>query len=522
MANAEPRWIRLEPQPLDRSLAEGLRAEVHDPLWLLGRQLQFGELHGQDAGSPVYVTLEGETGRLTTYRLGDGPALPLDGGAPLEELVEAEDPRDARWAVTSGLRFLALMSVAGLAGHGPALRDRFPMPDPGDRDEATRALLTVTGVTAPDGIAVRAAIADGSLGVPELAAVSAAYAAWYDALAAVPQTTAWVAPRMEYQFSVAGRVGGAEVVLTATEYDNGELDWSSFDAGGSSLGAVADNAPVRRAGLPTPVVYRGMPSPRFWEFEDAAVDFGALTAAREELTKLLLIEFATVYGNDHFVVPVDVPVGSLCRITRLTVIDSFGIATEVPHISEADASRAGTFRLFEADGLRSPVFLLAPTLGSRMESAPIERVALRRDEGANMAWTVEAVAADRGGLPIDRADLWLPPPSGPPPTGAPAWGYRLRTAVPDHWIPLLPVADGSGSIHFELSPAPSPWGQILAELSGQAVPEEEINRAPSELVRSWQYARWTDGTQRSWIGRRRLSAETAGDSGLRFDLIEPA
>ena len=42
---AEPtRWARLEPRSRDRELAPGLEARVHDPLWLLGRQWQFGEL----------------------------------------------------------------------------------------------------------------------------------------------------------------------------------------------------------------------------------------------------------------------------------------------------------------------------------------------------------------------------------------------------------------------------------------------------------------------------------------------
>ena len=46
---------RLEPrQPLG-DLDRGFRAEIADPLWLLGRQWQLGEHAGEDASSPVLV-----------------------------------------------------------------------------------------------------------------------------------------------------------------------------------------------------------------------------------------------------------------------------------------------------------------------------------------------------------------------------------------------------------------------------------------------------------------------------------
>ena len=37
------RWNRLEPYGRTLDLEGGLRAEVHDPLWMLGRQWQLGE-----------------------------------------------------------------------------------------------------------------------------------------------------------------------------------------------------------------------------------------------------------------------------------------------------------------------------------------------------------------------------------------------------------------------------------------------------------------------------------------------
>ena len=41
-----------------------------------------------------------------------------------------------------------------------------------------------------------------------------------------------------------------------------------------------------------------MPAARWWEFEDASVDFGAVDTAPDDLGRLLVTEFATVFGND--------------------------------------------------------------------------------------------------------------------------------------------------------------------------------------------------------------------------------
>jgi hypothetical protein len=554
MATVEPSWTRLEPVPRDPDLGTGLRAEVHDPLWLLSRQLQFRELRGEDAGSPVRVTLQGQASRLTRYHPGppDGtPGHPSVGRRPLEAVVEAEplveDP--LRVAAAAGLHFLRLLTAEGVASYADVYRRRYPLTST-DPSPAARRFLAVLAGRAPDGATLQQDLAAAAPALPAEPAVAPAdtpavrraassLLAWYQALDPPDAAPAWVPPRFEYQFTVAGPSDAGEVVLTATEYEQGRLDWNSFDLApaGSTLGAAADqgaSSDLGRTGLPSPVVYRGMPTARFWEFEDAAVDFGDLGAAPEELAKLLLIEFATVYGNDHFIVPVDVDVGSICRVQRLTVIDTFGRETAIPHVAEADANRPGTFRLFElgTGGIRSSLFLLPPVLAQSLDAQPIEEVHLLRDEGANLAWAVEATATRSDGFPVDRAGAWRAEQSREPPVpagGDPAWRYRLRTTVPEHWFPLVPVSDRPGVNHLELGtlagldgqPGTPPWGRILGGLGTAAVPEEEAARSGARITRAWQYARWVDGRQHAWIGRRRRSGAPEGDSGLRFDTIEP-
>jgi hypothetical protein len=79
-------WTRLEPdtQPSaqnfdasarDRLLAVGAQARVQDPLWLLGRQWQFGEFQGEDAGSPI----EAAVSVTSSVRGASLPSLPAAG-----------------------------------------------------------------------------------------------------------------------------------------------------------------------------------------------------------------------------------------------------------------------------------------------------------------------------------------------------------------------------------------------------------------------------------------------------------
>ena len=46
-------WVRLEPQGRDADLKPGVEARLHDPLWLLTRQWQLGELDGEAGGSAI-------------------------------------------------------------------------------------------------------------------------------------------------------------------------------------------------------------------------------------------------------------------------------------------------------------------------------------------------------------------------------------------------------------------------------------------------------------------------------------
>ncbi len=68
--------------------------------------------------------------------------------------------------------------------------------------------------------------------------------------------------------------------------------------------------------MPTIARYPGMPADRYWEFEDGRVNFGMLGAAKNDLARLAVLEYALVFGNDWFTLPVTLPVNALYRVAR--------------------------------------------------------------------------------------------------------------------------------------------------------------------------------------------------------------
>jgi hypothetical protein len=186
------------------------------------------------------------------------------------------------------------------------------------------------------------------------------------------------------------------------------------------------------------------------------------------------------------------------------------------------------------------VFFLPPVLGQMLEGPSVEEVQLLRDEMANMAWAVERVIQSPGGYRLDRSEALqerrrrqeaAAPDSGAEPVATGMLAYRLGTTVPDYWIPLLPVQDGVG-IRLRRGSLPrtesesiedvfEPQGLILDPGRELLLHDEEVPREGARVTRSFQYARWSDGSTHLWIGRRKQPGRGEGSSGLRFDIVEP-
>jgi hypothetical protein len=572
-------WTRLEPRSRDAEMAETVRARVYDPLWLLARQWQVGEFRGEDTGTPVMARWRAEVAPLTRYHAGPvkpntaSQALRYDARQmPLEVMVERQrartprEPMSLRLAVEAGLHFLRLLELQVLSkSYRIAFIARFALAAPNDderrrTDAETLAYWDLMAGPSLDGRALAAAArgANGqrvplptqglAIAAGDRAEVDAAvnqWLAWLDALYSEPpaDANAWVGERMEYAFSVSAGFSDGETPLSAAEYTEGRLEWHSVDFDGEvSLGAAQDKASIAvvRTAMPAPVSFHGAPAQRFWEFEDARIDYGLLSAAAGDLPHLMLSEFATAYGNDWYVIPIDLPVGSLSRARSLVVTDTFGVQTLIrPVNSDPSVPYAGWsmyslafMRRQGSDAAARPLanlFYLAPSLVKNIESRPNEEVLFMRDEMANVAWAVERVVAG----PLEqRLDLSLPDSAGAvlvtPVAAAAAPLYRLASDVPSNWVPLLPqrlgdglrlvrarmlASDGSNTLRAARSAALDAGGPTLA------LYEEEVPREGMRVMRSHQLTRWFDGSTHLWIGCRKQVGRGEGSSGLMFDVV---
>jgi hypothetical protein len=576
--------MRLEPRVRNADMSAGLQARIYDPFWLLARQWQSGEFQAEDNGSPASARWRGEVSRISRYYAGAVNGVVegqrFDGDTmPLETLVEREQVRPGptqleklRFAAEAGHQFLRMLEQQTTSkSYRDAFKAKYPFPPlrPEERsalDADTLSFLELVMPRVPDGRKLYAALsialrppggARGALptdpaiapaDVAEVTLASIWWLRWYETLISEPDGTnaAWSAERMEYTFSVGARMSSGEKVLTAQEYYSGHSDWHDFNlnSGASLRGEFDPPGTVEiQTVIPAPVRYRGMPAARFWEFEDAQVDFGAIKAGPEDLARMLLVEFALTYGNDWFVAPIELPVGSLSKTSSLVVTNTFGEQFLVRPSAEAGAQFA-SWRMFEltqtasrtgADAIAdASLFLLPPALVKTIESRPIEEVLFLRDEMANMAWGVERIIESTSERPLNRFEQQRYVVADASEQTSDMLVYRLATEVPDYWIPLLPVqspaglrlrrgrmlkADGTQAVI-------AARGRILvpdaSNGDGLSIFEEEIPREGIRVTRNYQLTRWQDGSTHLWIGRRKIVGRGEGSSGLKFDTATPA
>jgi hypothetical protein len=391
----------------------------------------------------------------------------------------------------------------------------------------------------------------------ESAVVDAARAwiAWRSAVIYTAPASAWADEQLEYHFDVAVQppAGGA-FALSAPWWDGDRLDWHDMDvdrrvappsrpAGASAPPPLPDVDPatgvLRADGLPSPLAYPGMPASRCWQFEDANVNLAQVTAAPDDLARMLVVEFASVYGNDWYLWPLDLSVGAVHRVTKLEVDNTFGdVATVGPVPSSAGGSTTIDWQLFRPTehtaGGGSAAFdglVLLPSLASPLDGDVFEEVRFFRDELANLAWAVEATVLGEDALPFDRHSAAAAAGELPAPAPAPATGdtqpmrFKFATDVPVYWFPLAP--DPTGAPTFDLlvlSRADEagdeynvmPEGEVLAP-PGFWLWQEEVPREGARVRRRYRMARGSDGALYVWRARRSSVGMGEGSSGLRYD-----
>ena len=491
-------WNRVEPRSRADDFAEGLKTTVADPLWMLGRQWQTGELKGEDAGTPISVALDHETATLTHIKLGEMAPLTELSTVPAEVLVERENvPWDWRLRLRGGQQLERILRLKYSADAERLIDDARTMcplvapqpatPDWLETDYPSQRFASLLEVKrAIDGQKVYDKATSGALAtiLPNGAVLD--WLDWHGKLFSQPEPDAatWQPEQLSYKFGVGISSSATSQPLVADAYRNGSIDWHSFSFKGT-LGATFTKHKTEYP-TPTHASFPGMPSRRWWQFEDGAVSFCDLDVAKTDLAKMALLEFALVFGDDWFVVPLrvdasrdpatngpidpNVNISTLVRITGLVVTDCFGVETLISPAREfqeqSDPSQPRSaqnwqmFTLTRADDTvaeTADFLYVPPPAGLREESPPSELLKFLRDESANMCFAVEHIVPNGLGDPVrgfqahlellrrQRAVSSTPAPAATTPTASdpnrlppPNLDYVLATKVPENWIPFIP------------------------------------------------------------------------------------
>ncbi|OJJ19700.1 hypothetical protein BKI52_19400 [marine bacterium AO1-C] len=603
-------WNRLEARPTRENYAQALTAETYDPLWLLTRQWQFGEFKGEDTGTAVFTHVETEHSKMSRFapeNTGFGNTEVYNDRIPVEARVEAEQvPFDLKTHLQISMYWRKLLKAYFPYSSFQALYDAFknayrlnvttggnPVEEANQGVFPKAQVLQQTGRWLLNGAQLyqdfKATVGVGNsimnllpqtlalstTQVNDLGNLALGFLHWFEGLFIQPTTnTSWKPENMEYQFAHAvpsSDPQAPKTAIVAQEYYHGKLDWYNYTiahgahhnlVGAASLpNEQVEVTTQNRTMLPGPVRYRGMPVPRFWEFEDGVVDFGKFYENTTDLPQALLAQFGLIYSNDWQIVPYKVPVGSLSTVKKIVVTDVFGQKTVVNAANQKLDPTWQSWSMFNLNQSNAPLgsypdnrLFMPPTVHKSLESEPIEEVLFTRDEMNNLVWGIERVIAS----PLGERTQWnelvrkrkaqlqtlvnFNNASPATPLVATDFVYDYITnEIPENWIPFIRVQRtgqpdrrylqrGKMERYWPNVPGTArfiqPMSVLLQENTSNAgtgvyfLKEEEVPRAGILVTCSFQRTRWFGGKVINWLGRQKRAGVGESNSNLAFDTLQ--
>ena len=486
-----------------QAVRDAVRAEVHDPVWFLGRQWQLGEHRGTDAASPALVHFTVNETRVAgrSNRPDENPRI-----TPPEAIIESEP--EQWWTIGRRVRV------------GRVLRNAVPAARRND------PALQLSGLGAPydtlngrvlDGLALFRARA--SLGLTK------AQFTTQGVPPAEPQDD-WQPAELAYSATFAA----GPTTLQIPRHDGGDIDWYSATSTGPSPPAASP--PVVRTSYPTRVDYDGAPHPRWWQVENVRFDPGAVAPHRTRLASLMLVHLTASHGDDWFTAPLLSPTGTLVAVNDVQVEDVMGLTTR--KLPAADWS------FFRVSGRGTAELLVLPTVANPLTgTSALDEVLLGVDEDANILWAVERRV---DGIELVEPDEAAAPPPATPPTGdvvvtgTRRYRYLPATDVPRLWHPYLSSDAGNVRRYVQgrvadlnvrpVVPRPGPTSRLLRDAAaGPADPAHQIGpgavpRTGLRIERRHVLGRRVDGQPVLWVQRRRTPLFAPPASTLRFDVLD--
>lgn len=590
-------YARIEPRAIAADYQPTIKAEVHDALWMLTQQWRVKEFRGEDAGTLVKARIETQSTRLNRFKSRNGAVENFDDNIPLESKVERLPLKpDLALRLELGNRWFKLLALnypASTTQLFKEFRQAFPIdalvpasgPEKNSNKPAVRVRKLVTS-RAMDGYKFYVyLVGGGNAGTipstpssfPLLNTMQGKFRAWLEHTYYFPQVeteNSWSASQLEYQCAVSAplnsSVSSPQHVLLADKYTRGNLDWYSFDlssnsnaklqeAAGVAISNVAAVLPSQAFSyIPHTIEFKGMPKSRWWEFEDKNNDLSKMLTQKQDIAKMVIMEFGLIYANDWFLIPHVIPDGTINTVIGLVTTDVFGRQQliyrsgsgldeqwqrwDMYNISKQGAAEVETFSKL----------LMVPSLKNRVESDALERVLFLRDEMANMVWGVEEVVPDEllGGMDGKNANNELQEYLAATTAPLPDPGYvpnkalhrfRISNEVPENWIPFVakqttynPLYGGrdvllqrgamlryiNGNYTNEvIRPRTDILAVGISENKPYFIYEEEVSRSGFIVSEHFQRTRWYDGRTYTWLGRKVQSGKGEGNSGLKFDIL---
>lgn len=587
-------FARYEPESIDNSIQFTIRAQVHDAMWMLTQQWRMGEFKGTDGGSANKVKLAFKTALINRFKPKTGSVIEYLHDKPLETEVEKLPIiPDLMLRMQMGKQWIKFI------GSNPLFNDvkkeylsRYPiqLPSPGEYERASNmdAIQIIKSARGKilDGYALyldlvtQTAYSMVQHIIPDPAFINLAeteFKSWFKRVFSQPEpdTSNWSPEQLTYNFKTSAPKDNTsnanQDVLLTDSHKSGTLDWFDFDLSAEVNDKLIETSPVIISNsnkvkeeitsyLPTPVEFKGMPVSRWWEFEDKNIDLATMMTQKNDLTKLMLMEFGLLYSNDWMIIPQVIPVGVLAEVTGLVVTDVFGTKTVVKASGSGTNDAWQSWRMYtlnkrgEAATAADNRIFIPPSSVKKLESEAIEKVVMLRDEMANMIWGLEEMVSDgiNAGKPGKYAEYELmkylqknkellslyDDATELEETGTDI-AFKLSNSVPENWIPFIPVKTAQNNREIQFRRAKfrrivdgfltegfvRPRTSILSVglenqiVSPYHINEEEILRQGISIKTNYQRARWYDGKIYTWLGHERSIGKGEGNSGLQFDII---
>lgn len=605
-------------RPRHNEYQRALRAEIHDPLFMLARQFQMGEFQFEDTGSALVAKLALQKSRLSRFKGFNGNVEYFSNQMPLETKIERQIPKiSLKERVRMGEEWLRIVKEVGATVIGfdfaafkahcladytfaqPATTSDYLLNAKREVSTKENQYIKLISSRKVDGLLIKEELETNSTAFSGfmsplfLAAVKNPFLMWIKSLYSVPSSNedCWDGESLSYHAEVSAPQEDLSQnsldnkVLKIKDYSTDKLDWHAFDSRDTITSPSDDmvdamtlldenETAVVESDFPEVEIieiipsageFPGMPVTRWWELEEGNVNFAGSNLSASDTVKSLMAEFALVYQDDWFIIPKDLPVGSLSKLTGIVVKDTFGQYTYVKHTSDSlDVSndwsswnlygQTDSSDLTEGIAATDDSFFLAPSTDHIMTSEALEEVVFIRDEMANMVFGIEKRVLSDLGESVDATDvasrvkehLLKQSPETLKPTPDAELRYELGNSVPMNWIPFVPVHQGTGTNRqIKLQRASMPYllsdfepipirpqtsflrkginddNSITSIADGgnpmYYIQEEIIPRAGIKLEKKMQRTRWFDGKTYLWVSNTKKIGRGQGNSNLQFD-----